>query len=181
MPDHEFDPDDNYPGDVDHDGIDEDASTEALVWQWLLIINPGDEDAAMQQFGAFQDVLGTREADDLDLPQVLRDIIDWQSGFHIDEGDRGALIDCLQELAARVGVDLDWGVEDPTDAEFLAGASAGELLETAFDQLRLEGYTLWTWDTGGESVAGWISRGSDDEGVRLLAPALGFEARPVGV
>lgn len=181
LPDHEFDPDDNYGNDIDRAGIDDDAGTEALVWQLLLIINPGDEDAALQQFTAFQEALGGADADDLDLPQLLRESTDWKSGFHIDETDTGALLECLVELAARFNIDIDWGVEDPTDEEFLARASATGLLETAHDQLRLEGYTLWTWDTGTDAHAGWMSLSSDDEGVRIIAPALGFDARPVGM
>ena len=181
LPDHEFDPDDNYGNDIDRAGIDDDAGTEALVWQLLLIINPGDEDAALQQFTAFQEALGGADADDLDLPQLLHEITDWKSGFHIDETDTGALLECLVELAARFNIDIDWGVEDPTDEEFLARASATGLLETAHDQLRLEGYTLWTWDTSTDAHAGWMSLSSDDEGVRIIAPALGFDARPVGM
>ena len=180
-PDHEFDPDDNYRGDAERAEIDDEASTEVLVWQLLLIINPGDEDAALQQFTAFQEALGGGDADDLDLPQLLREVTDWKSGFHIDESDTGALPECLVELAARFNVDIDWGVEDPTDDEFLARVSATGLLETAQDQLRLEGYTLWTWDTGTDAHAGWMSLASDDEGVRIIAPALGFDARPVGM
>lgn len=180
LPDHEFDPDDNYRGDTDHADIDEEAGLEALVWQLLLVINPGDEDAALQQFGAFQEVLGGEDAGDIDLPQVLRDVIDWKSGFYIPEDDTAALIECLDELSARFNLDIDWGVEDPTDAEFLSRASATALLETAYDQLRLDGYTLWTWDTGSDAYAGWMSLSSDDEGVRVIAPALGFEARPAG-
>ena len=179
-PDHEFDPDDNYRGEAERAEIDDDASTEALVWQLLLIINPGDEDAALAQFTAFQEALGGADPADVDLPQLLRDVTDCKSGFHIDESDTGALIECLEELASRFNLDIDWGVEDPTDDEFLARATASELLETAHDQLRLEGYTLWTWDTGTDAHAGWMSFASDDEGVRILGPALGFDARPAG-
>lgn len=178
LPDHEFDPDDNYRADAERVDIDDEASTEVLVWQLLLIINPGDEDAALQQFNAFQEAVGGADADDLDLPELLREVIDWKSGFHIDESDPGALIECLVELAARFDLAIDWGVEDPGDEEFLARASASELLETAYDQLRSNGYTLWTWDTGTEALAGWMSLSSDDEGIRIIAPALGFDARP---
>lgn len=179
-PDHEFDPDDNFRTDAERAEIDDDAGTEALVWQLLLIINPGDEDAALQQFAAFQEALGNGDADDLDLPDVLRHVTDWKSGFHIEESDPGALIECLVELASRFNLDLDWGVDDPADDDFLATASASALLESAYDQLRLDGYTLWTWDTGTDAVAGWMSLSSDDDGVRTIAPALGFDARPAG-
>lgn len=181
MPDDDFDPDDNYANGDEGAEIDEDASAEVLVWQLLLIINPGDEDAALQQFGAFQDALDGGDAEDVDAVWLLKDVIDWKSGFHIEETDTGALIDCIAELAARYNLAIDWGVEDPTDDAFLARVSATGLLETAHDQLRLDGYTLWTWNTGTEALAGWMTLSRDDEAMRVLAPALGIDVRPAGV
>lgn len=179
-PDPEFDPDDNYTGDADRMDLDEDLSAEALVWQLLLLVNPGDEDAALQQFGAFQEALDGGDAEDVDVAWVLKDVTDWKSGFHIEETDPGALIDCLAELAARFGITFDWGVEDPTDDAFLAQASTDALLETAHDQLRLDGYSLWTWETGTEARAGWMTLAGDDEGMRVVASALGIEVRLAG-
>ncbi|TYT27584.1 hypothetical protein FZO89_10250 [Luteimonas viscosa] len=178
MPDEEFDPDDNYTSDPERTEIDDDASAEALVWQLLLVISPGDEDAALQQFGAFQEALDGGDAEDIDVVWLLKDVIDWKSGFHIEESEPGALIDCLGELAARFNLRIDWGVEDPTDAAFLARVSPDALLETAHEQLRLDGYTLWTWETGTEARAGWMTLSSDDEAMRVIAPALGIEVRP---
>lgn len=181
LPDDDFDPDDNYASGDAGAEIDDDASIEALVWQLLLVINPGDEDAALQQFGAFQDALEGEDAQDVDPVPLLTEAIDWKSGFHIQETDPGALIDCIAELAARFNLAIDWGVEDPTDASFLARATAGELLDTAHDQLRLDGYTLWTWETGTDAVAGWMTLARDDEAMRVLAPALGIDVRRAGV
>jgi hypothetical protein len=181
VPDDDFDPDDNYAGGEAGAQIDDDASTEALVWQLLLVINPGDEDAALQQFGAFQDALESEDAQDIDALRLLQDAIDWKSGFHIQETDPGALIDCIAELAARFNLAIDWGVEDPTDAAFLTRVTASELLDTAHDQLRLDGYTLWTWETGTDAVAGWMTLARDDEAMRVLAPALGIDVRRAGV
>src|SRR3546814_1826987 len=82
-------------------------------------------------------------------------ISDWSSD--VCSSDLGALIDCIAELAARFNLAIDWGVEDATDEDFLAGVTATELLETAHDQLRLDGYTLWTWETGTTALAGWRS------------------------
>ncbi|TDK23896.1 hypothetical protein E2F46_09685 [Luteimonas aestuarii] len=161
--------------------MDDEVSAEALVWQLLLVINPGDEDAALQQFAAFQDALAGADADDIEAAWLLKDVIDWKSGFHVEETATGTLVDALTELAARYNLDIDWGVEDPTDDAFLARTSTDELLETAHDQLRLDGYTLWTWDTGTEHVAGWMTASSDDTAMRILAPALGIDARPAGM
>jgi hypothetical protein len=181
LPDEEFDPDDNYAGEPERAGLDDDANDEAWVWQLLLVINPGDEDAALQQFGAFQEALDGGDAGDVDVVWLLKDVIDWKSGFHVEETEPGALIDCLVELAARFNLRIDWGVEDPTDAAFLARVSIDALLETAHEQLRLDGYTLWTWETGTDARAGWMTLSSDDEAMRAIAPALGIEVRPADV
>src|SRR3546814_4008206 len=85
LPDEDFDPDDNYAGGPEGAEIDDEASAEALVWQLLLVINPGDEDAALQQFGAFQEALDGGDAGDVDAVWLLKDVIDWKSGFHIEE------------------------------------------------------------------------------------------------
>src|SRR3546814_8772978 len=81
----DFDPDDNYACGPEGADIDDEASTEALVWQLLLAINPGDEDAALQQFGAFQEALDGGDAGDVDAVWLLKDVIDWKSGFHIED------------------------------------------------------------------------------------------------
>lgn len=181
LPDDDFDPDDNYASAGAGAEIDDDVDIEALVWQLLLVINPGDEGAALQQFGAFQDALDRRDAQDVDAMDLLKDAIDWRSGFHVPKTDTGALVECITELAARFNLAIDWDVEDPTDTEFLERVTPSELLDTAHDQLRLDGYTLWTWETGTDAVAGWMTLASDDEAMRVLAPALGIDVRRAGV
>lgn len=177
MPDREFDPDDNF-GNSGDDGLDIDAdamTSEALVWQLLLLINPGDEETALRQFAAYRDV-----ADDEDEVPVSRigDVIDWTSGFHVGADDAASLIDSLNQLAARWNLRIDWGVEDPDDEGFLGDTDVPALLSTAHDRLREYGYTLWTWNTGDDSYAGWITLTQDDDAMRLLASELGIELRP---
>ena len=75
-----------------------------------------------------------------------------------EETEPGALIDCVAERAARFNLGIDWGVQDPTGAAFLARVSPDALLEPAHDQLRLDGYTLWTWQTGTDARAGWMTQ-----------------------
>jgi hypothetical protein len=173
----EFDPDDNFAHDGDGAAFDEDADTEALVWQLLLLVNPGDEEAALQQFSAWQEAVAGTGAEDADAVLLLTEVIDWKSGFHVRDDDAGSLVDCLTELAARWNVHIDWGVEDPTDAGFLAGAELPSLLGVAFDRLREHGYTLWTWDTGNDAIAGWIASSRDDMAMHALAQALGIALR----
>jgi len=181
LPDTEFDPDDNFANSVDPEsGIDEDAGTEELVWQLLLLVNPGDEETALQQFGAWQDATADADEDESEPAWVLKDIIDWKSGFQVHDEDAAALVESITELVARWNLDLDWGVEDPTDDEFLAEAGIPALLQVAYDALRAYGYTLWTWDTGTDTTAGWITLSRDDEAMRAVAPALGISLRPGG-
>jgi hypothetical protein len=182
VPDHEFDPDDNYANGFDPEmEVDEDAGTEALVWQLLLLINPGDEESALQQFGAYQDATADAGEDEFEPAWVLKDITDWKSGFQIQDDDAAAFVESIGELVARWNLELDWGVEDPTDEDFLEGASIQHLLHVAYDALRAYGYTLWVWETGTETTAGWIALSRDDEAMRAVAPALGIEVRPGGL
>lgn len=175
-----FDPDDNF-ADLDHGPvIDEDADNETLVWQLLLLINPDDEETALQQFDAWREATADAGEDEFEPAWVLKDIIDWKSGFQLHDRDAGAFIESIMELVARWNLDLDWGVEDPTDDEFLDEADVGELLQVAYDALRAYGYTLWLWETGTDTIAGWITLNRDNEGMRAIAPALGIEVRPAG-
>jgi hypothetical protein len=173
---HDYDPDDNFGQAFDPDAdIDEEAAAEALVWQLLLLVNPGDEDAALQQFAAFQDGL---QAGDTDDPlALLRDAIDWKAGFFVADDDPRTLIESVDELAARYGLRIDWDL-DPDDDEALDAAEVPALLNTAHDRLREHHYTLWTYETGSAHHAGWMTRQHDDEALALVARALGFNVRP---
>ncbi len=181
--DRDFDPDDNFENSREPETeIDEDEeSVEALVWQLLLVINPGDEETALRQFDGYREASAGGEDDEAPMWR-LKDVIDWTSGFHVEAEDPSTFIDAVTELAARWNLDIDWGVEDPTDDEFLAGTDIPALMAVAYDRLREYGYTLWTWNTsdgtaGDEAHAGWITLSRDDEAVRALAPALGIEVR----
>lgn len=171
----EYDPDDNFARSFHADAdVDEDAALETLAWQLLLLVNPDDEAGAQAQFEACREAL----ADGADPVATLRDAIDWQAGFHVAADDPASAIDALEQLAARVGVRIDWGVEDVDDAAFLADVDVPGVIAIAFDRLREHHYTLWTWDAGHDHHAGWITRQHDDAGVPLVAGALGFHVRP---
>ncbi|MFC0679691.1 hypothetical protein ACFFGH_17775 [Lysobacter korlensis] len=177
-PDTDFDPDDNFEHAFGRPAqIDEEDALETLVWQFMLLVNPGDEDAAMQQFAAWQETSGAAESDD-ELAAGLLDATDWKSGFRVDESDPAAAIDVLGELAARWDLRIDWGVEDPGDDEFLADAEVPSLIGTAFDRLREHHYTLWTWEPETGVHAGWFTHSRDDDAMRMLVPALGLPLRP---
>ncbi|HEY5851110.1 MAG TPA: hypothetical protein VIT62_10160 [Lysobacter sp.] len=171
----EYDPDDNFARSFSADAdIDEEAALEAVAWQLLLLINPGDEDAAMQQFQACRDALDEGE----EPVELIRDVIDWKSGFHVEDTDPAGLIEVLDELASRFNLRIEWGVEDPTDEDFLSDAEVPSLINTAYDRLREHHYTLWTWETGHDTHAGFMTLQRDDEALRAVAGALGFHVRP---
>jgi hypothetical protein len=179
-PDIEFDPDDNYADGHAGTEFGDDDSTEALVWQLLLLVNPGDEDTALQQFAAYQDA--SVDADDTGTAWLLKEVIDWRSGFFVEACDSAAFIDVITELVARWNLRIDWGVEDPTDDEFLAGTDVPALMAVAYDRLREYGYSLWTWNAANGAAdddvhAGWITLSRDDEAMRALAAELGIELR----
>lgn len=174
----EYDPDDNFARAFHPElDVDEDAALEAVVWQFLLLVNPGDDEAAFQQFSACREGI----ANGADPVTALRDAIDWKAGFHMQEDDATGLIEVMDELASRFGLRIDWGVEDAFDDEFLAEAEVPALINIAFDRLREHHYTVWTWETGDDTFAGWIALQRDDEAVRQVAGALGFHVRPGAV
>ncbi len=176
MPDNEADYGDHDAAPED-DGLEaEDLGTEALVWQLLLLINPGDEDTALRQFSHYRDALEQADAD-VQTVLLLKDVIDWRSGFHVDWKDSATFVDAINELASRWNLDIDWG-GDPSDDEFLGSTDIPALMSTAYDRLREYGYTLWTWNTEGEGYGGWMTLAGDDEAMRLLATALDIELRP---
>jgi hypothetical protein len=174
MPDFDnFDPDDNFSAAfTPSSDLDEDAALEAVAWQLLLLINPGDEDAAALQFTEVRDALASG-AEPLD---AIRDAIDWKAGFFLSEDDASGVVEAIDELAARVGVRVEWDLDDEED-DALADADAGSLVSRAAVQLRERGYSLWLYESGSEHLAGWIAARSDDEAVPVVANALGFHVR----
>jgi hypothetical protein len=176
-PENEFDPDDNFANDFHAAGqeLEDDATIEALAWQLLLLINPGDDDAALQQFAAYQEAVA--EGDEREPVWLLKDAIDWKSGFYVDDADAATCIDAIDELAARWNLRIAWEMDDGDDEDGVADADVAALVAIAFDRLREYGYTLWTWDTGTDATAGWITLSRDDEAMRVVAAELGIDVR----
>lgn len=173
---HEDDYDDGY--DLHDDGDDEGADTAAAwVWNLLRLINPGDEETALRQFASYRDAVAEDEDDPQERLGALRDAIDWVSGFHVEAHDVEALIDSIDELAARWDIRIDWGGH-PSDGDFLEQTDVPALMALAYDRLRESGYTLWTWNTGTDTHAGWIALSRDDDAMLELGALLGIEMRP---
>lgn len=180
---HSFD-DDDRDRDDDHDGEDEgDAdSTEALVWQLLLLVNPGDEETALQQFAAYREATESIGDDELAAGTVepvamVARVIDWRSGFLVDAHDPRALVQAIDELASRWNLSIDWG-GDPDDDDFFEDTDVPALIALAHDRLAEHGYTVWAWETEGDTYAGWITLSRDSEPLREVATALGINLRP---
>ncbi|WP_068817204.1 DUF6630 family protein, partial [Xanthomonas translucens] len=117
MPDNSADYED--PDDLSGDADDDDPDTQqGLIWNLLLLINPGDDETALRQFNAYREVAGEVESDGDGWLWTLKDAIDWTSGFYVDGGDTVALIGAIDELAARWNLRIDWG-GDLDDEDFL--------------------------------------------------------------
>ncbi|MEZ5464297.1 MAG: hypothetical protein R3F22_03515 [Lysobacteraceae bacterium] len=178
--DTDYDPDDNFANSVEGGGaVDDEAAIEEHVWHLLLLINPGDEESALQQFGEWQERMQESSEDDDETLLVLRDVIDWKSGFRVPLDEPDVLMDALTELASRVGVHIDWDVDDDEDAT--DDADSASLIAQAHDRLRQDGYSLWTWSPRGESdediVSGWLTPRFEDQPLRDICEALGIELR----
>jgi hypothetical protein len=167
--------DDDFDTGHEFDDLDE-ASVEARVWQLLLLINPGDEDSALQQFADYREAAADIDPDELVPIELIARVIDWRAGFVVDAQDMRALMQAIDELAARYNLTVDWN-GDPDDDEFFDDMDPAELFSIAYDRLAEFGYTLWAWETDGDSYAGWMSLTRDGEPLRELAGALHINLR----
>lgn len=165
---------DDFDGGPDFD--DEDDSVEAKVWQLLLLINPGDEETALQQFTDYREATAELDADEVEPIEVIARVIDWRSGFIVDVQDLRSLVQAINELSSRWNLSIDWN-GDPDDDEFFDDMDAAELFSIAYDRLAEFGYTLWAWETDGDTCAGWMTLTRDGEPLRELATALGINLR----
>jgi hypothetical protein len=165
---------DEDDGEDEREFDDEDDSVEARVWRLLLLINPGDEEAALLQFNAYREAVA--DGDDDEPVELVGRVIDWRAGFMVDEHDLRALVQALDELSARWNLSIDWG-GDPDDDDFFDDTDAGTLLGIAYDRLAEFGYTVWSWETAANACAGWITLSRDNEPMRELATALHINLR----
>ena len=140
------------------DEVDE-LSTEALAWQLLLLVNPGGEETALRQFSAYQEAAATA-GDGVEPVWLLKDAIDWTSGFFVDWKDSETFIDAVTELVRRWNLEIDWGAIRRTRIPRSHRYPA--LMSHAYDGLRERGYTLWT-GTRGATSGGVVDTSSRDD------------------
>lgn len=169
--DNDFDADDDFDG-TDHDG----DSVESHIWQLLLLINPGDEETALEQFAQYRDAVDPTDEDGVAAVAVVRNVIDWRSGFQVDAQDTHALVQAVEELSSRWNIAIDWG-SDTDDDDFHADIDAASLFASAYDRLAEHGYTLWACETDDDRYAGWVTLTRDNEPLREVAAALGINMR----
>ena len=150
---------------------DDDDSLDAYVWQLFLMINPGDDESAFQQFAAYREAVSDTAEDDIDVAQAVLQVADWRSAFHVDVQDTRALVQAIDELAARWNITIDWDGDTDED-EFHTDVDADDLLGVAYDNLAPHGYTLWVLDIDDDHVGGWMSLSRDIEPMRELATEL---------
>lgn len=167
--------DDDFDAPDDFDEA-EDDSIEALVWQLLQLINPGDEETALQQFDDYRETVAPLAEDTFAPVDIVGHVIDWRSGFRVDAGDTRALVQAVDELCARWNLSIDWNGE-PAEDEFFEDIDGASLFATAYDRLAEFGYILWAWETDADSYAGWITLSRDAEPMREIANALGINLR----
>lgn len=169
-----FDDDDfDHGQDLDDDGDD---STESRVWQLLLLINPGDTETALQQFVDYREAAAEIDPEDLRPIELIGRVIDWRSGFIVEEHDLRSLVQAIDELASRWNLTVDWN-GDPDDDGFFDDLDAAELFSIGYDRLAEFGYTLWAWETDDGRHAGWMTLTYDGEPLRELATALEINLR----
>ena len=164
--------DDDFEDDRAFD--EDDDSVEAKVWQLLCLINPGDEETALGQFTDYREAVA--EGDEAEPVELVARVIDWHSGFMVGAADLRSLIQAFDELSARWNLTIDWG-GDPDDDDYFDDRDADSLFNTAYDRLSESGYTLWTWETENDSLAGWITLTRDNEPMSEVAAALHINLR----
>lgn len=157
----------------------DEADFEARIWNLLVLINPGDEELALQQFNRWRELLAEQgeplEAESDWLPPLLA-AINWQSGLEVEREDLESLMSAVNELSARFNLQVDWG-GDLDDEDFARELDGVQLMSTAFDRLREHNYTLWSVDAGSDGFTGWMALTRDDDAMLALCSLLNVEVR----
>jgi len=157
----------------------DEADFEARIWNLLVLINPGDDELALQQFNRWRELLadqGEPVEPDSDWLQPLLAAINWQSGLEVERDDLESLMSAVNELSARFNLQVDWG-GDLDDEDFAQDLDGVQLMSTAFDRLREHNYTLWSVDAGSEGFTGWMALTRDDDAMLALCSLLNVEVR----
>ncbi|HSW06487.1 DUF6630 family protein [Aquabacterium sp.] len=159
----------------DNYSTDQILSAEKL----LEIINPS-ADLAHQQIVQFREALLSEvddDGDDSNLLWVVKDVVDWESGYFVDWKDTESFVHCVMKLADRWGVTLTFGSENPLADDFLSRTTVPDLMNQAHSELLPKGLVLWNWDTEGDCYCGWITKSISASAVAAISATLGIEVR----
>lgn len=151
----------------------------AAIEQLISLINP-TEQGMVDQLAKFKEDLtdaGDECENGVDLIWLLKDVIDWDTGFFVDWKDTESFVGSINTLCEAWDVQIYWGVDDPEDDEFLDNTDVPNLMELAHAALQEHGLTLWQWDTEGDCYAGWISRTGLDDELLAISDQLDVEFR----
>ena len=88
--------DDDYPEEREQDDEEGEDTVESTVWHLLLLINPGDEDAALKQFTEYRDEV--EDQGDDEPMRLVAQVTDWRSGFEVEADDTRTLVDALKPV-----------------------------------------------------------------------------------
>jgi hypothetical protein len=148
-------------------------STDQIIAAEKLIelINPAAE-LAHQQIARFRETLLSEEDED-DYPNILwvvKDAVDWESGYFVDWKDTESFVNCVMKLADRWGVTLNFGGDS-------AGAGVPDLMNKAHRELLPKGLMLWSWDTESDCYCGWITKSVSVSAVATISSKLDIEVR----
>lgn len=145
------------------------------------LINPGNLDRADAQYDAFLSLLDEKDEDEItstvDLMWLVKEVIEGESAFFVSWRGKPELISALAAILPNEEIEIDWGTDDPEDEDFLHTVTVPDLLRRAYDSLLESGYTLWCWNTEGETYLGWLTQSIDESELINVAYGLGIEVR----
>jgi hypothetical protein len=150
----------------------------SAIGQLIDLISPSAE-IANKHREQFLDA----DPDDVDaedasaLPWLLKDVVDWETGYFVDWKDTESFVQCTTGIAEAWGATVTFGTENPLDDDFLDDVTVPELMIRAHKELLGQGLILWNWNTQGDCYSGWLTRTSERALVKSLLEPLGVEVR----
>ncbi|MBV1775977.1 hypothetical protein KSF73_09635 [Burkholderiaceae bacterium DAT-1] len=142
------------------------------------LINPGFPDRADEQYQAFLDELAAHDDDEfastVDLMNVVKDIIDGESACQLNWRAGPEFVEGMLRVLEGMGEEIDWGVDDPLDDDWLKAMTVPELVLRAADGLQDAGYTLWCWQIDQEHFLAWLTQSVSESEMASLVDSLGL-------
>lgn len=145
------------------------------------LINPSNIDRADDQHAAFLELLEQKAEDEIsssvELMWLVKEATEGESSFCVSWRGAPEFIGALTAILPDEDTEIDWGTDDPNDEDFLQSTTVPELLRQAYASLLDLGYTLWCWDTEGDTYVGWLTQSIDEGELMDVAERLGINVR----